>query len=103
MIFVAHPGEPGLGDPDRPDLRFGRLPDDPAGLLSQPPLEQLTKQHLVDRPQLGESQGQSHFKYGHSLYSGIHTVLWDGQLLCFEMIEDKSSITDVVETCMKVI
>ena len=42
-------------------------------------------------------------QYGRSSYRGIYTVLWDGQLLCFEMIEDKSLITDVVETCMKVI
>ena len=41
--------------------------------------------------------------YGHSSYCGIHPVLWDSPLLCFEVVEDKSPITDVVDTYMKVI
>ena len=42
-------------------------------------------------------------RYGHSSYSGIHPVLWDGPLLCSEVVEDKSPKTDVAETYMKII
>ena len=47
----------------------------------------------------------SHFitSYGQSSYCGILPVLWDGPLLCSEVVEDKSPIIDVVETYMKLI
>ena len=41
--------------------------------------------------------------YGQSSYCGILPVLWDGPLLCSEVVEDKSPIIDVVETYMKLI
>ena len=66
--------------------------------------DQLTKYQDQGIEMDGVTRGLSiNVCYGRSSYCGIHPVLWDGQLLCFEMIEDKSSITDVVETCMKVI
>ena len=40
---------------------------------------------------------------GQSSYCGILPVLWDGPLLCSEVVEDKSPIIDVVETYMKLI
>ena len=74
---------------------------------SQGILAQSLRLHLVNRQEVVDlilfRWRIGPIEYGRSSYCGIHPVLWDGQLLCFEMIEDKSSITDVVETCMKVI
>ena len=38
--------------------------------------------------------------HGQFSFCGILTVLWDSPLLCFEMVYDKSPITDVGEIYM---
>ena len=51
----------------------------------------------------GSSFNKERNNYGQSSYCGILPVLWDGPLLCSEVVEDKSPIIDVVETYMKLI
>ena len=52
---------------------------------------------------LGDGANSAIRSYGQSSYCGILPVLWDGPLLCSEVVEDKSPIIDVVETYMKLI